>query len=61
MRILVTTNQRPLTLAKHHALQRARFEDTEYDDGQFLIAAQRQCGRIHNLEILLIASSKLRL
>src|SRR3954447_1630809 len=44
-------NQRALVLAQHHAAQRVLLEDAEYVDGQFLVAAQRQRRRVHDLEI----------
>src|SRR5919106_5948582 len=44
-------NQRALVLAEDHAAKRARLEDAEYRDGQFLVAAQRERGGVHHLEV----------
>ena len=45
-------NQRAFVLALHHTLQRTGLEDAEDLDGQPLVAAQRQRGGVHHLQIL---------
>src|SRR5215510_14702191 len=44
-------NQRSLVLAQHHAPQRVLLEDAEHVDRQFLVAAQRQRGGVHHLQV----------
>src|SRR4029077_215555 len=44
-------NQRALVLAEHHAAQRVFLEDAEDVDRQFLVAAQREGGRVHHFEV----------
>ena len=43
-------NEGPFIFAQHHAAQGALLEDIEDVDGQFLVAAQREGGRVHDLE-----------
>src|ERR1044071_7197420 len=45
-------HHRALVLAQHHALQSMRLEDAEYVDGELLVAAQRERGRVHDLQVL---------
>src|SRR5262245_52399182 len=42
----------PFVLAQHDALQRGRLKDAEDVDGELLVAAQRQRGGIHHLQVL---------
>src|SRR4051812_26613369 len=44
-------NQGALVFARDHALQGVLFEDAEHVDRQLLVAAQRQRGRVHDLEV----------
>src|SRR5688572_20744062 len=44
-------NQSSLVLAQHHAPQRAGLEDAEDGDRQLLVAAQRERGGVHHLQI----------
>src|SRR5512146_1270175 len=44
-------NQRAFVLAEHHAAQRAGFEDAEHVERQLLVPAQRERGRVHDLEV----------
>src|ERR1700750_2755051 len=45
-------HQRAFVLAQHDALERARLEDAEHLDGQVLVAAQRERGGVHDLQVL---------
>src|SRR5262245_53650404 len=44
-------NQRALVLAQDHAAQGVLLEDAEDVDRQLLVAAQRQRGGVHHLEV----------
>src|SRR6185503_5169985 len=44
-------NQGALVLAHDHALQGVLLEDAEHVDRQLLVAAQRERGRVHDLEV----------
>src|SRR5262245_62819698 len=44
-------NQSALVLAEHHAPQRAGLEDAEHGDRQLLVAAQRERGGVHHLQV----------
>src|SRR6476620_5953163 len=44
-------NQRALVLAENHAAQRVFLEDAEYIDRQLLVAAQRERGGVHHLQV----------
>src|SRR5690348_18231604 len=44
-------NQRAFVLAEHHAAQRAGLEDAEHVDRQLLVAAQRERGGVHDLQV----------
>src|SRR5258706_11009311 len=45
-------NQGAFVLTHHDALQRALLEDGEYVDRQLLVAAKRERGGVHHLEVL---------
>src|SRR6266850_3501141 len=45
-------NQGALVLAEHHPAQRVLLEDAEDVDRQLLIAAQRERGGVHHLQVL---------
>src|SRR5438067_5468716 len=40
-----------LVLAEHDTLERARLDDRKHADRQLLVAAQRERGRVHDLQI----------
>src|SRR5213075_3279820 len=44
-------NQRALVLTEDHAAQRVLLEDAEHVDRQFLVAAQREGGGVHHLQV----------
>src|SRR5687768_1308490 len=44
-------NQSSFVFAKHDPPQRVLFEDAEHVDRQLLVAAQRKCGGVHDLEV----------
>src|SRR5213075_2854011 len=44
-------NQRALVLTEDHAAQRVLLEDAEHIDRQFLVAAQRERGGVHHLQV----------
>src|SRR5688572_25745891 len=44
-------NQRAFVLANHHALQRTLLEDAEHVDRQLLVAAERERGGVHDLQV----------
>src|SRR5689334_6950769 len=44
-------NVRALVLAEDHALKGAGLEDAEHVDRQLLVAAQRERGRVHHLQV----------
>src|SRR5690606_26263817 len=44
-------NERALVLAHHHALERAGLEDREHVDRQFLVATQREGGRVEYFKV----------
>src|SRR5436190_6313078 len=44
-------NQRALVLAEDHAPQGIFLEDAEHRDRQLLVAAQRERGRVHHLQV----------
>src|SRR5260221_9091861 len=45
-------HQRALVFAHHHSLERPRLEDREYVDRKLLVAAKRERGGVHHLEVL---------
>src|SRR5512145_1822500 len=44
-------NQSTLVLSQHHPPQRVVLEDAEHVDRQLLVAAQRERGGVHDLEV----------
>src|SRR4026207_2321752 len=47
-------NQRAFILAQHHALEGVFLEDIEHVDRQLLVAAQRERGGVHDLQVLVV-------
>src|SRR4030095_15076905 len=47
-----TMHERALVSARYHALQRTRNEDREHLEQHFLVAAQRERGSVHHLQVL---------